>query len=166
MSRSRRRSSPYGQTISSATSVSAGAASPKWTGEKHDEQSPSGVVTDKRLAAVRAEARNQDPASLMHTDSGFDEAMEDDLDNSISQLTDRSEFVGERRKKTYVPDDDEEDSDVDEIPPPTPASWHTANEKRNSSNATLMDDRTSDQQSEVATNRRCNDRDDACMPVQ
>lgn len=141
VSRSKRRSSPYGQTISSATSVSAGTTSPKWTGERHDGQSPSGVVMDKRLAAVRAEARNQDPASLMHTDSGFDEAMEDDLEISVSQLTDRSQFVGERRKKTYVSDEDEDDSDVDEMPPPTPASWHTANEKRNGSNATLMDDR-------------------------
>ncbi|KAF2171642.1 hypothetical protein M409DRAFT_63275 [Zasmidium cellare ATCC 36951] len=103
----RRRSSPYGRTASSATSLS--------------EQSPSGRVerrppsplTDKRLTNIQASATN--PTDLTHTDSGFDEMMDSDFDLDRSHLTE-TETPRVERRKIYVPEDDDESSreDVEE----------------------------------------------------
>ena len=46
-------------------------------------------------------------AELVHTDSGFDEAMED-IDLDASNLTETPRI---RRVRTYVSDDDDEDED-------------------------------------------------------
>lgn len=127
----RRRSSPYGKTASSATSLSeesssrrgsrrgsgaskvsphgnggsqvvcSGESSPDNAFEQRPESSP---LTNKRLATVQGQASGP-TAELVHTDSGFDEVMDSDfdLDSSLLSETPRAE-----RRKTYVPEDDDE----------------------------------------------------------
>ncbi|KAK4628743.1 hypothetical protein CLAFUW4_07693 [Fulvia fulva] len=123
----RRRSSPYGRTPSSATSLSE--ASP--LGRPDDEiwdtcgtskeregcsTSPRGrrhaPPTNKLLASVCSQGQDQGvvAAGLIHTDSGFDEVMEQDLDVDLDlDASNLTETPRVRRVRTCVSDDDDED---------------------------------------------------------
>lgn len=124
----RRRSSPYGRTASSATSlfepspsrrvdrrcsaaedvsthgddtaVHSGDTSPV----DFYERRPASPLADKRLNNLQS-LGSTNPTDLVHTDSGFDEMMESDFDLDSSQLTDTPR---PERRKIYVPEDDDE----------------------------------------------------------
>ncbi|EME44343.1 hypothetical protein DOTSEDRAFT_71995 [Dothistroma septosporum NZE10] len=125
----RRRSSPCGRTTSSATSLSE--ASPlrrpddeTWDtcgtskdrdGKLSHSRSPSPSRGERRTASPPTNnplpaLQAQNPglvADLLHTDSGFDEAVDDqDLDLDASNLTETPRV---RRVRTYVSDDDDDD---------------------------------------------------------
>ncbi|KAK4499099.1 hypothetical protein PRZ48_009611 [Zasmidium cellare] len=102
----RRRSSPYGRTASSATSLSE--QSPSREDVVHSGETsprPTSPLIDKRLTQIQSQTN---PADLVHTDSGFHEMMDSDFDLDASGLTEGEGTPRRERRKIYVAEEESE----------------------------------------------------------